>query len=81
MNISNLKPGSFIEVTENELYSINTKKLKDYEKLMDAAPDLLDALLIALPYVEDCLYSDVYKKNTVLQAIKKIDLAIYKATK
>lgn len=80
MNVNNLKPGSFIEVTENELHLINKKRLKDYEQLRDAAPDLLDALLTALPFVENCIDIDCYKKECVLSAIKKINIAIYKAT-
>jgi hypothetical protein len=80
MNIANLKPGSFIEVTEAQMNSINAKRLQDYEKLTNAAPDLLDALLTALPFVEDALDDDSYKKASVLAAIRKITLAIGKAT-
>ena len=80
MNIANLKPGSFIEVTESQMNSINAKRLQDYEKLSNAAPDLLDALLTALPFVEDALDDDSYKKSSVLAAIRKITLAIGKAT-
>jgi hypothetical protein len=80
MNIANLKAGSFIEVTEAQINSINAKLLQDYEKLRDAAPDLLDALLTALPFVEDALDDDSYKKASVLAAIRKITLAIGKAT-
>ena len=80
MNIANLKAGSFIEVTEAQITSINAKLLQDYEKLRDAAPDLLDALLTALPFVEDALDDDSYKKASVLAAIRKITLAIGKAT-
>ena len=81
MNISNFKFGSFIEVTENQMNDINAKLLKDYEKLQNAAPDLLDALLTALPFVEDALNDDGYKKIYVLAAIKKITLAIDRSTK
>jgi len=80
MNISNIKPGSFIEVTEEEFKSINAKRLKDYEKLRDAAPYLLDALYAALPFVEDALDDNGYKKIFVLDTIKKIHSAICKAT-
>jgi hypothetical protein len=80
MNIANLKAGSFIEVTEVQINLINAKLLQDYEKLRDAAPDLLDALLTALPFVEDALDDDSYKKASVLAAIRKITLAIGKAT-
>lgn len=81
MNISNLKPGSFVEVTENQMNAINAKLLKDYEKLRNSAPDLLDALLTALPFIEDALNDNGHKKASVLAAIKKITLAIDKATR
>ena len=67
MNINNLKPGSFIEVTEHELYSINIKKLKDYEKLRDAAPDLLDACIEALSLFNN--YPECYEAIGTYQVL------------
>jgi len=49
-------------------------------KLIAAAPDLLEALLNALPYVEDHEGSNVYKRGAVDRAIKQIRTAIYNAT-
>ena len=49
-------------------------------KLIAAAPDLLDALLTALPFVEDHEGSNVYKRGAVDRAIKQIRTAIYNAT-
>jgi hypothetical protein len=44
MNIDHIKPGQFIEVTKAELDAIHKKTLDDYERLVAAAPELLDAL-------------------------------------
>ena len=49
-------------------------------KLIAAAPDLLEALLTALPYVEDHEESNVYKRGAVARAVKQIRTAIYNAT-
>ena len=49
-------------------------------KLIAAAPDLLEALLTALPYVEDHEGSNVYKRGAVARALKQIRTAIYNAT-
>ena len=49
-------------------------------RLISAAPDLLDALLTALPFVEDHEGSNVYKRGAVDRAIKQIRTAIYNAT-
>ena len=49
-------------------------------KLIAAAPDLLEALLTALPYVEDHEGSNVYKRGAVDRAVKQIRTAIYNAT-
>ena len=49
-------------------------------KLIAAAPDLLEALLTALPYVEDHEESNVYKRGAVARALKQIRTAIYNAT-
>ena len=49
-------------------------------KLIAAAPDLLEALLTALPFVEDHEGSDIYKSGAVARAVKEIRNAIDKAT-
>ena len=48
--------------------------------LISAAPDLLEALYLALPYVEDHEGSDIYKSGAVAEALKTIRAAIHKAT-
>ena len=50
-------------------------------KLIAAAPDLLEALLTALPFVEDHEWSDIYKSGAVARAVKEIRNAIDRATK
>ena len=74
MNVDNLKPGSFIEVTEHELHLINKKRLKDYEKLRDAAPDLLDACIEALSLFDN--YPECYESIGTYQVL---NIAIAKA--
>ena len=49
-------------------------------KLIAAAPDLLEALLTALPYVEDHEGSNVYKRGAVARAVAQIRAAIEQAT-
>ena len=49
-------------------------------RLISAAPDLLDALLTALPFVEDHEDSRIYKGGAVAHTIKIIRAAIDKAT-
>jgi len=53
----------------------------DRARLMSAAPELLDALYIALPFVEDHEDSEVYKPGVVKDAVKKIRAAIASAEK
>ena len=48
--------------------------------LICAAPDLLEALYLALPYVEDHEVSDIYKSGAVAEALKTIRAALTKAT-
>jgi hypothetical protein len=50
-------------------------------KLIAAAPDLLEALCTALPFVEDHEGSNVYKSGAVARAVKEIRNAIDRATK
>lgn len=44
-----------------------------------AAPELLDAVLVALPYVEDALDSPIFKKGIVKKAVAQLRAAIEKA--
>jgi hypothetical protein len=46
---------------------------------MNTAAELLDALYVALPFVEDCEADPVYKAGTVARALKQIRDAIEKA--
>lgn len=48
-------------------------------RLISAAPDLLDALCIALPFVEDHEDSNIYKAGAVAKALRTIRAAIEKA--
>jgi hypothetical protein len=49
-------------------------------RLIAAAPDLLEALLTALPFVEDHEGSNVYKSGAVARAVAQIRAAIEQAT-
>jgi hypothetical protein len=49
-------------------------------RLIAAAPDLLEALLTALPFVEDHEGSDIYKSGAVARAVAQIKTAIEQAT-
>lgn len=53
----------------------------DNARLIAAAPDLLEALCTALPFVEDHEDSDTYKRGAVARAVAQIRAAIDKATK
>lgn len=48
-------------------------------RLGAAAPELLDAVLVALPYVEDALDSPIFKKGIVKKAVAQLRAAIKKA--
>ena len=49
-------------------------------RLICAAPELLEALLVALPFVEDHEDCKAYKAGAVANAVKQIRAAIDKAT-
>ena len=51
-----------------------------HARLIAAAPDLLDALCTALPFVEDHEGSNVYKAGAVARAVREIRAAIKAAT-
>jgi hypothetical protein len=48
-------------------------------RLISAAPDLLNALCTALPFVEDHEGSNIYKAGAVAKALATIQAAIAKA--
>jgi len=75
-----IEPGSIIEMTEAEIYALNKKAANDYDLLIKAAPDLLDTLVLALPYVECAEDDPTYKPGAVAKVVKKIHAAIAKAT-
>lgn len=49
---------------------------ESYAKLIAAAPQLLDALVMALPYVETALQDQGYKPGAVDRMVKQIREAI-----
>ena len=55
--------------------------MKSSEKLINAAPDLLEALILALPYVEMAELDEAYVKGQVAKVTKIMLKAINKATK
>jgi hypothetical protein len=61
-----------------EIVYTETRRPED-ARLIAAAPDLLDALCLALPFVEDHEGSEIYKPGAVADAIRKIRAAIDKA--
>lgn len=48
-------------------------------RLIAVAPEMLDLLLCALPYVEDALHDEVFKPDVVRNCIKQIRAVIAKA--
>ena len=61
-----------------EIVFTDTRRPED-ARLIAAAPDLLDALYLALPFVEDHEGSEIYKPGAVAEVIRKIRAAIDKA--
>jgi hypothetical protein len=60
-----------------EIVYTDTRRPED-ARLIAAAPDLLDALYLALPFVEDHEGSEIYKPGAVAEAVRKIRAAIDK---
>ena len=48
-------------------------------RLIASAPDLLEALIEALPYVESCEYDNGYKPGAVAKVVRNMNAAILKA--
>lgn len=62
-----------------EIVYTDTRRPED-ARLIAAAPDLVEALFIALPFVEDHEDSPTYKPQAVAEALKIIRAALTKAT-
>ena len=69
-------------IIDNEGFTIcNPSPMgKQSAALIAAAPDLVEALFIALPFVEDHEDSPTYKPQAVAEALKIIRAALTKAT-
>lgn len=52
---------------------------EDNAALIAAAPELLEALYVALPYIEDALLDDAFKPGAVNKSIEQVRTAISKA--
>ncbi len=65
-----IEPGSIVEMTEAEIYSLNKKIANDYELLVKAAPDLLEA----------CKQAEWHSLDLPLKVVKQLQAAITKAT-
>ena len=66
-----------LNVLEN---STQASSLEANTRLIAAAPDLLDALYKALPFVEDALEDKVYRFEHVHETLDAIFNALHKAT-
>lgn len=71
-----IEPGSIVEMTEAEIYSMNKKIANDYELLIKAAPDLLKACQEAIKDYKqaDCCNDMIFEWTTMMEK------AITKAT-
>jgi hypothetical protein len=74
-NIEDSTGETVAQVLDLDDYANDIKRAR----LIAAAPDLLDALYLALPFVEDHEGSEIYKPGAVAEAIRKIRAAIAKA--
>jgi hypothetical protein len=55
------------------------EKAQKFGELFAAAPELLDVLALALPYVECCENDEAYKPGAVAKMVHKMRAAIAKA--
>lgn len=73
--IAGAKPGYLAEVRD-----CGSGDVQANARLIAAAPELLDALFTALPFVEDAADDEIYKSHRVHAVLKEIRAAIAKAT-
>lgn len=73
--------GDCIGLTHQDGVTLNGKEKEFFTIKKKTKPDLLEALYIALPFVEDHEGSEVYKPGVVKDAVKKIRAAIASAEK
>ena len=74
--------GISIKAGRDEVAHISGIGPQDFDNatLLAAAPDLLEALYLALPFIEDCAIDDCYKPGYVNKSLVSIKAAIAKAT-
>ena len=75
--------GSCIGLTHQDGQTLNGKEKEFFtiKKETKDAPDLLEALYLALPFVEDHEDSEIYKPGVVRDAVRRIRSAIEAAEK
>ena len=75
--------GSCIGLTHQDGQTLNGKEKEFFtiKKETKDAPDLLEALYLALPFVEDHKDSEIYKPGVVRDAVRRIRSAIEAAEK
>ena len=78
--IQSLDHGRMYTVAKVENHLFTDEVNQTHARLISAAPDLLEALCTALPFVEDHEDSNVYKAGAVARAVREIRAAIEKAT-
>lgn len=73
--------GSYVAVTDNSKAPVgDPEKYEANTRLIAAAPDLLEQLTLALPYVESALEDRGYKPGSIKIRTEAIRAAIARAT-
>lgn len=71
--------GVYFKLCKIDANKLSPEGVAGTARLMAAAPDLLDALYLALPFIEDCAMDDCYKPGYVNKTLAAIKAAITKA--